>query len=399
MAQAMQQANPTQINQILRQQLLATGIRQAQPLGATTLNIGANTRIKLQNIGVLTRVRLLFTFVYTVPATAALSQMGFLNAITNISLNDFTGTPRISASAIALAMRNALRERRKAYSHKPGAAGIGGSEIYGSSAITLPSTGLATGSNQTAQFIVDLPVCFDYDGGDLRGAIPMQSNVGEMYINIQTAATLGAANDDTKALNQVVTPVAASCNVDVLQEYILPQASAVAMQLTKQQFPIPLLDTNTVYELVTVQTSDNIAAGTEKLIPLPNTRMVNGLFYRFFNNSIQGGTATGNDISQHRLVVNGATALETYGLNNGNPLWKYIENRSTLGFDVAKGAYVWDFLGHPGSGRQPVQTSQLGNIQLGLTPQSNNGGNTFVEFTTESFYAIGTALGSIAPGA
>ena len=399
-APAKNSANISQVNQFLRQRLLATGIQENISLGSYNLTPGNTTRIKLQNIGLLTRIRLLVTFSYTPSVTIALSKFGLLNAITNISVNDFTGTPRINASASAIQMRNDMRYRRKQGAHKPGLAGIGSTEANGTSALVMPNAGL-TAAAQTAQFQIDLPIAVDPIGGDLRGAIPMQSNVGEIYLNITMAALLNAASDDTKAFVTAATMGTVTGTVQVLQEFILPQVDNVSSNAFGAQYayPIPPLDTNLINELVTIQTSDNIAVGTEKLIPYPNTRAMLGCYYRWFNNSIQGGAsptfAGGDDISQHRLILNGATPIQTYPSAG----WMYINNRDDLGFDFGVGAFAWDHVGLPGSGQQPIQTAQLGNVQIGITPGSNNGGNTFVEFTTESLFNIGTSLGSIAPGA
>lgn len=397
MAPQPAQQNISAINSQLRQLLLATGIQQNIPLSGNALAIGGQSRVKLQNIGVATRLRCLFTFTYTATATAQLSKFGFLNAISNISLTDFTGTPRINASAAAIFMTNARRYKRKPNSHKPGLTGIGGTESFGAASTLTPNAGLATGSPQTAQFFLDIPIAFDPDGGDLRGALPLQSNVGEAYVSFTTASIWGAANDDTKAFAGAATITPISASVDILEEYILPQPSAIAQKIYPQGggFPIPPLDTNTVNEIITVQVSNNIIANSENLIPFPNTRMINSINYRWFNNSVQGGTTNGtSDIQQHRIVVNGNNPILTYY----TPQWAYLMMREQLGFDLGLGAYIWDFIGHAGSGKQPWQTAELGNIQLGLTPQATvNGGNTFIEFTTESFYSVGTPLGSIVP--
>jgi hypothetical protein len=396
----MAQQDISQVNQFLRQRLMATGIQQNLPLGVTALTPGQASRVKLQNVGILTRIWCLFTINYTPSVVATPSPFNLLNAITNISLNDFAVQPRINASASGLFIKNSLRNRRKAAAHKPGLAVMNGTtDSYGTPSITLPSVPLAAAAN-SAYFLLEIPICFDPDAGDLRGAIPMQSNVGEMYLNVTMAGLLGAAGDDTKVFNGAATFSGVTAQVDVLQEYILPQPDAISAKMCGHQYtlPIPPLDCSTVYELATIQSSDSISAGAEKLIALGNTRMINSISYRWFNNSVQGGAGTTNDIIQHRLIVNGASPLKTFLAPAGTASfanWMYAMQREDLGFDLGKGAYVMDFLGLPGCGRQPIQTAQLGNIQIGLTPAANNGGNTFFEFTAESLYSAGSSLGNL----
>jgi hypothetical protein len=75
----------------------------------------------------------------------------------------------------------------------------------------------------------------------------------------------------------------------------------------------------------------------------------------------------------------------------------YMLQRQEVGVDLGKGAYFMDFEGLPGNGRQPIQTAQLGNVQLGLTPASAPSGTTFVDYAVESLYTKGMMLGSVIP--
>lgn len=387
-----QQMSPDQQNSLMRSRLCATGLWSEKDLGTFSLSMGGTTRIKLQNIGITHRLRLMFTTTMTIAtATAALSPFGMYNAIPRIRIDDYDGQPRINASASHILMRNILRERRIDGSTRDSLAAIAGSSFFPSSSVTIPNLGLTVGA-QTGIFFLDIPICFDSDMGDLRGAMATQSTVGEINLSIDCVqlASLYGANDDTKVINNAATVTAATFNVQVMQEFILPQPDIMLNNMV----PIPSLDIQTVYEIVTQQTSDNLAASQEKLISLPNTRLVNALYYRWFNNSYQGGTGTTNDLTQHRLILNGTTPIKTRNFN-----YQFMLQRQDIGSDLPKGAYFFDFLGLIGSNKQAIQTSQLGNVQLGLTiPAAGTSGTSYIDYAVESFYMKGVALGSVIPG-
>ena len=386
---AMGNMSPDQLNQLMRSRLLATGIRQEKNLGTSSGQAaGSTTRIKLQNIGLTTRLRLLITANYTVgTATATVSPLGMLNAITRIKLQDYDGTDRLNASPVGIWSRNCLRERRIDGLHRDSLNAIGGLALIGSAALTSPSIGTAVGA-ATAFYALDVPIAYDYDGGDLRGLMGTQSTVGEVWLSIDWASALYGNGDDTKVFNGAATTTVTGITFDVtvIQEFLLPQFDGAIGAV-----PLPELDLLTVNELITYTTSDNLASGQEKLISFPNVRSIHGVHYQYFHNSLLGGSSTTNDLTRHAIVVGGNTRLKDR-LSRNEQLWS---QRQDIGADLGKGMYFFDFAGLAGAGFQPVQTALLGNMQLGVTPATSPSGTTFVQSTLESQYIKGTPLGAV----
>jgi hypothetical protein len=371
--------NASQQNAIARHQLRTTAPLMRKKLGTFTQGgaLGGNTRIKLFNVGLLTKVILRVSMTYTVgTATATLSGKGPHAAISRLKLIDFDGSDRINISGYHLFLRNCLRGRSIFGLNKAGTGNI----------ITEPNVPTAVGA-QTATFFVEVPVCANFEQGDLRGLMLMQTAVGEVYLSLDWASALyGNANDDVVFNGAATTTVGTvSFSVEAWQEYYLPQAQ-------NGNIPLPRKDLLTVYELagMTRSTTD-FASGTEKLVNLPNVREVVGAYHSYLRNSIFPGSAA-DDIGIHRLIANGNNVL-----TEASDQLQYFQQRNMLNGDISPyssailsaaklGQYVFDWK------RQPVRTWLYGNVQQGFTPNSAPTGTTLLETTWESLYSKGTVL-------
>lgn len=375
--------NPAQANAAMRQLLVSSSPRMVKKVGTFTGTVGGNTRIKLFNVGLITRLFAKVTIGTTVgTATATVSKKGLPAAITRLKITDYDGSDRVNATGFQLEQLNSFRVFHPSrYGYANVISNV--SQNVATTAVTgvgftMPSytTAVSTGNDI---FFLEVPIARDVDKGDLRGMILAQTTVGELYCSIDWASVLYANGDDDKVFNGAGTTTVTvnSISVDLYQEYYLPQ-------VVNGIVPIPQLDTMTVYELVGgLRSSDNLATGSEKLLSFPNVRQIHGVYVSYLNNNVLGGSA-GNDLTTVRLIANGNNVLREYEINA-----LYNEMRRALGTDLPLGVYALDFA------TSPLQTSLYGNLQLGLTPGGTVTAGASVEIMYESLYMKGQALSGI----
>lgn len=369
-----QAANAMSQNLALRQALLATAPRMRKNLGNFNNNgvPGGTTRVKLFNVGITTRLLLDVNVSYTVgTAPATLSPKAPWNVIQKVKLTDYDGTDRINASGYQLWMLNSVRAGGQPYGYNNTSA---------ANVLAAPSAPVAVGA-QTANFQIEVPLAFQ-PTSDLRGALLTQTAVGEAYVNIDWNSLFYANGNADAVFNGsgTTTVTGVTINVNVFQEYLLPQQIG-------SQVPLPTLDLMTVYEFAgSLKSADNIATGQEKLFNYPNVRSVIGAYFNFVNNGVMNAAIT--DISKFRLIANGNNVLREY-----NPNDKMFEQRITAAFggfapmsDLRAGSY---FELHRD---KPIETALFGNVQYGITPSAANGGNQYFEVGFESFYTKGSTL-------
>lgn len=378
MAQAPQMSpqQAAQQNAQLRAALLQSAPRMQKNVLTVTSPVGGSSRLKLFNVGVLTKLLLRVTADLTIGVAIAVpSAKAPYNLIQRVRLTDYDGTDRCNLSGFQLWVLNCIRWQN----------------FYGqnnSVAITAvlanPSVPTAIGAAQVA-FFIEIPVCFDVDNPvvqlqDLRGAIMMQTAVGEMYLNIDWITSLISVAGDVDSLysgagtTTVVGQNAAPITCTMWQQYLLPQAIGGSGMV-----PLPGIDLMTVYELNgNVRSSDNLAVGTEKLINYPNVRSVIGIYLNY----VSAG-ALSSQLTSLRMIANGNNIL----IDNSG-LSQLFYQREILQTDLLPGVYWRLHRDHP------IETALFGNVQLGFTP-SVVGANAYVEQGYESFYTKGSALPGI----
>ena len=247
-------------NLALRNALLSTAPRMRKKLGTFTESSapeGKTTRVKLFNVGIITKLLLKVVANVTIgTATAGASPKAPWNAIKQIKLVDFEGTDRVNCSGYQLWLLNSVRNRTPAFYNNEGKSIVS----------PYPKTPLAVATD-TIEFYVEVPVAYDPER-DLRGAILAQTAVGEMFLNITWNDDFHQSGNDDGVYNGGATStcVVNSIAVDVYQDYLLPQSIG-------GQTPLPMLDLLTVYEINgNFRYTDNISNGQERLIPYPNVR-------------------------------------------------------------------------------------------------------------------------------
>lgn len=345
-----------------RQLLLSTSPRMSKKIGSFSGALGQTTRVRMFNVGVMTKIRAIVTIDYDVgTANVTASPKAPWNAISNIRFQDFEGTERVNVSGYQNWVINSIRARSPAFLNNEAGANRSG----------LPRVDLTTGTNRITQFYFEIPLAFDAER-DLRGAILAQTAVGEQYVNITWANALYANGNDDMMFNGGATSSVTvnSITIDLWQDYLLPQAVQGTM-------PLPLADLLTVYELNgNYRITDNMANGQERLLNYPNVRSVIGAYANWTNNSLMA-----DSISRIRLIANGNNVLHEEDLQS-----QLSTQREWTNSDLPVGTF---FKLHRA---RPIETALYGNVQLGLTMSAAPTGNFYLEQMFESFYAKGSAL-------
>jgi len=380
MAQA-QKLTPAQAqsqNAQARYAMLTNSPRYVKNLGTFTANAGATaatTRIKLQNVGIITKLRLYVTANLTIgTANAVQSTKGPYNLIDRIRVADFANQDRVNCSGFQLFMANCVRSKRF----------FGANNMAATAVFTNPSYPITIGA-KTISFFMDVPLAYDAENPivglqDLRGAILAQTGVGELYLSIDWLKTLVSTAGDIDAVYSgagTTTVVGTAGNNDVSvtvwQEYIFPQAIPGTNTV-----PMPMQDLMTVYELNGyIKSSDNLAVNQEKLINVPNVRSVIGAYYNY----VTGGAAAQGNVAKIRFIANGNNVI-----TEDTELSALFRQRMYCNSDTVAGAMFSTFR------ERPIETSLYGNVQVGFTPAVVSGGNQYVELLWEDFYVSGAAL-------
>lgn len=363
----MNPMNDAAQNLALRNALLATAPRMRKKLGTFTGTEGSTTRIKLFNVGVITKLFAVVTANVTIgTATATVSPKAPWNAINQLKLTDFEGNDRINVSGLQLWEINSVRKRTPAFYNNESKAAVS----------TLPVVPTAVGTADII-FPIEIPVAYDAEA-DLRGAILAQTAVGEMFLNITWNSDFHVNGSDDAVYNGAATStcVVNSISVDLFQDYLLPQPVG-------GQLPLPLADLLTVYELNgNFRFTDNIANGQERMLTYPNVRSVIGSYTNFLNAGV-----VSDAISRFTLVTNGNNVLQENTLNS-----QLMEQRDWFNGDMIKGFF---FMNHRS---RPIQTALYGNVQAGMTFSAAPSGTYYIEQCFESFYPKGAILPGMTNG-
>jgi hypothetical protein len=375
----MAQPNAAQMGQANYQQRMAFltyGKRMRKELATVTEAVGGTSRVQLFNVGVLTKLLLEVTVDITIgTAIAVPSAFAPWNLIRRLKVQDYDGTDRVNLSGFQLWVLNSVRNKQF----------YGGNNQSGAAVFTNPVVPTAVANGQI-RFFIEVPIAFDVDNPDMklqdtRGAIMSQTNVGQMFLNIDWNTSLyGNGNIDSvyagAATTTVVGQNASPITLTVWQDFIMPQPIPGTNSV-----PLPLADLQTVYELAGgVRSNDNLAVGAEKLLDLPNVRSVIGSYFNY----VTGGAVAQGNLSELRLIVNGNQIFQ-----DNTELSQLFTQRQFLNTDLVAGAFFYN------SRQTPIQTAIYGNVQAGLTPAVVSGGNQYVEIMYESFWPKGIALPGI----
>lgn len=373
-------ATPQEQNMMARNIVLATAERMNQNIGTVNaqlngvpanLNGVPTMRQKLFNVGIITHLDLTVTAIVNITTAALLSKRGPWNLFSAIRVKDFDGTDRINASGYQLWANRTIRSRFPAgLTFGLNAPAVDGGNVY-----SLVVTPTAVGNTQKLYFKMRVPICYDPEN-DLTGALLAQATTGELYLEMDLNPNLFGTDEDGVYSSGAGT--ISSLSVKVVQNYLAPRGAGNAIVL-------PVLDLNTVYELNgSLQTNTNIVAATEKTIDIPNYRTVLSVMLEYVNG---GAMNPGTDVTQLRWLVGGNMPLRTYSADD-----LAMTVRGHLGFDLPEGTYYLS------SRFKPIDTALYGNVQIGFTPNTVLGGNTYIRPLIESFYPKGAVLSGLSQG-
>lgn len=351
-----------QQNLVMRQIALARYPRQRKELITVTGTAGETNRVKLFNVGIITKLLVHVRVNYTpITKDVTLSPKAPWNMIKRIQLQDYEGFDRVNLTGYQLWVINSVRKRTPAFLNNENTGNRNGSPVF--------TTGFAGPTD--AEFIIEIPLAYN-ENNDLRGAILAQTGVGDLHLNITWNDSMeAAAVDDDAVFNNSSGTTVNSITATVMQDFLFPQPVA------NGQVALPLADLSTVYELNgAVRMTDNVANGQERLLNYPNVRSVIGFYANWMNNGQMA-----DSISRLKLIANGNNVLIENSLST-----QLHTQREWCNSDLPVGTF---FLTHRD---RPVETAQYGNVQLGVTFGAAPAGNFYLEQAYESFYAKGATL-------
>ena len=367
--------------------IMTVGEDMTQPIasGAFVPNGSNNTvNVPMRLVG-LTRgfiVKIVSTYTNTGTGTAALTEFGPANEISNFTLTDLDNYQRINTSGWHVNLLNTAKE-----GFPFGAALLSTAMdtpvAYGNnySVISSPGTIAASTGSATVQMYYWVPCA--YGKRDLRGAL----YTGVVNATAYLAFTLNPtpvviSGDATLAVWSQVAATGANAtrtNVTwtVYQNYIdqLPRYQSGKNAGSPILPPIAM---RTQYRLVNTSLS---AISANQDFPIPFTN-----FQSFLSTMIiydQNGTLNaGTDINAWKIA-----AANTLQFQYLDPITQSLRTRVRIMTDVPKGAYAFDFR------EQPINTNQAGNMQILLNP-SSAAASSQVLVGWESFADVNTILGA-----
>lgn len=361
-------ADAISTNNQMRAALLATAPRMRKKLGTFgPFQPGENMRQKLFNVGIGTSIDVEVSATVTVTAALTASPKAPFNLLDKVLLTDYDGTDRVNCTGHQLFVNRSVNQQ---------ASGLFGYQNSAAKNASVPLVNVPAAATGTLRFGLKVPLAYRPES-DLRGAMLMQTAVGESFLSLNfNASGVGA---DADSVYSAGTGTVTDIYVTVYQNYLSPLAIGNSV-------PLPSLDLQTVYELNgSLKSSDSLAVGTEKLLNYPNVRTVLGLQIGYMNAGAMNAQST--DLTGLRLLANGNTVIQewsAYGLA--------AQQREELGCDLPVGIYYLS------SRSRPIETQLYGNVQAGFTPAAMTAGNTYLDVLFESFYSKGATLPGMTQG-
>ncbi len=373
------QMSPAQLNQMnlaARGIILATAVEMTQQISSVAVTPSSQNVLNInpRNVGLIKGfiVEVDGVIENTGMVTALTrTDMGNLNALSNIQFTDLNNNVRINTSGYHIGMLNTVRQ----------GFGFGGAyspnlpnDIGGNNwSVQTAASSIAAGATATVRTIYYIPLAYAAD--DLRGAI--YANVVNATMNLQltiNATPVSAAGDpltymytgNTGGWDGQVT-------VTVYQVYL----DQLPMDQNRQPI-LPPYDLNTIYELK-LTTLTGLAANQDFPYAFANFRDFLSVFAIYDNN---GTFNVGSDINYWSLVSANFTQMFKI-----TPQIAALNARAILMGDPPNGVYYFDFR------RRPINTVQFGNMELNINA-SSVGSPASLVVGTEAFAQINQLVGS-----
>jgi P3 major capsid protein len=375
MAQATQ---PTaqqlqQLNTLARQLITSQAIlRKNQIFSVTVVPANQNViNVPIQNVGLI--LGFYVTVAFTAAAStgsAALTQFGPANVLSQVVFNDLNNNTRIQTPGWHLHLLNTVKNRAPYAAAKT----LSSYPInYGANFPGQITAVAATATPQTAYMTYWVPLA--YSNFDLRGSI--YANVFNATAALQLTinpAPFAASGDATSAIWSGETGSITSATVTVYQVYYdqLPVGQNGSPVL-------PAIDLGVAYML-----NQTALTGMVSTQDFPYTYANFRDFLSTFAVYDNGGTlGTGSDITYWKLLSANFTSIWQLP-----PPLVALETRNLIGDDLPDGTYYFD------TRTKPISSYQYGNMQLIMNPAGTVNANAALLVAVESFAQINTVVGA-----
>lgn len=323
-----------------------------------------------RNVGIIKKfvVEIVGTITNTDGAdTLTLTDTGLANLLSNVTFYDLNNNLRINTSGLHLSLLSQAK-RRNPFSATAQWSTIyttGGANNASSIFATPPAlwpvlqapATIAHGTSGQVRAVFEIPIA--YNDEDLRGAI--FANVINSTMNLQLTlnanAVVAAGADTTYAVYSGAAGNFTSATVNVYQVYLdqLPSDPKTGKLI------LPTTSLSTVYELKNT-IFPPFQPGQDNPVPFTNFRNFFSLFLAYNNNGTT--RATGGDINYFSLQTANFTNIFKY-----DPLYAAMIVRDIMKTDLPAGFYYFSFR------RQPIWTTQYGNMQVNVNPITAAAGN------------------------
>lgn len=379
--QSQQQADPATANMFARNAILASAKDMWLPI-YTTLPSGTIPgqviNIPVRNVGLIKRfvIKITGTVVQGAAETQNLTKLGLANVLSNIQLTDLNNQQRINTSGWHLHYAASAR-RQAAF----GAAFTNDSPTGIASNYPVIKAVSAVTTIQPFTMYYEVPV--SYGDFDLRGAI--YANVVNATMNLQLTFNpnfwLASTADETLGVYKSTT---AQLGTLAITDFRVYQNFLDQLPMTPQGPILPLLDLSHAYMLQNTSFGGLVNA-QDNPIPFANFRQFLSTFVIYDNQALNLGT----DINYIGLQT--ANYTNIFKLDPFTS--KLIFEREILNDDFPAGVHYID------TRRQPIITTQQGNMQLIVNPSSVAGvaSQLFVGFEMLALINQVTQSGSL-PG-
>lgn len=377
MADANTPLSPAQMqamNLQARGLVLATGVEMIQQIfsGSTVPSTQNVLNIAPRNVGLIKGflVEVNGTIANTGMTTAATrTDMGAMNALTNIQFTDLNNNVRINTTGYHVGLLNSARQ----------GFGFGGAyapnlpnDIGNNWTVQSFTTSVAAGGTGALRYIYYIPLAYAAD--DLRGAIYAATVNATMNLQLTINPAPVAATGDplTKIAVGNTGDWSGAVTVTVYQVYLdqLPRDS-------KNNVILPVYDLNTIYELKNT-TLTGMTANQDFPYAYANFRDFLSTFAIYDNNGVFN---VGSDINYWSLVSANFTQLFKY-----TPEISALLARNIFMADPPNGTYYFDHR------RRPINTVQFGNMELNLNASAVTAGASLI-VCTEAFALINQLVG------
>ncbi|MEM3485286.1 MAG: hypothetical protein QXI12_06660 [Candidatus Methanomethyliaceae archaeon] len=335
---------------------LQTALDESIALPAQNYVPGQELRFQMPNVGVAKKVRILFNLSFTAGTTApsGVGAKAPFSLFTLATFTDYAGIDRISASPWALNLLNLVKK-------------FGWDASY--SVISEPQSSAQVWTNTDTSMIgwFDIPIA--PSNNDPTGSLNLEVSNAECYLRLQCNPNLVGAT------TQVDTPLVGSSGASATVSgtitpvyYFWQPVSAGGRTLR----PDAILYPNIVHEVLGTKSSDNIAAGMDKVTTLRTNREFHRVLHHFVNN----GAFDTNDVKNVKFLYNGNTPT----INE--PLQAYLSRiRDEVYRDLPDGTFYFNFT------RVPWDSTKWGQLQtvLSIGPNATIS-SPYLETLTEAFY-------------